>query len=91
MVVCPYCHQETNINANGIFSLLGHEIPIYAIRYHNPNRKMPNGHWAVCIKCSGPLGISKFNNKLYVGFGNLPDCVTQAEKILDRKAAQTIA
>ena len=87
-VICAFCHKPTNLDAAGLFASFGTQVPIEAINYYQPELVIPMGHWVVCPNCTGPLGISKRGNIIHVGFGNLPDSVPNAEKILAKKAAQ---
>jgi len=86
-VICAYCHKPTNLDARGLFDTLGKQNPIEGINYYHPEQIIPLGHWVVCPNCTGPLGVSKRDSVIHVGFGKMPDDVMAAEKTLARKAA----
>jgi len=78
--------NESNLDAAGLFASFGTQVPLESISYYQPKLVIPLGHWCVCPNCTGPLGVSKRDAVIHVGFGRLPDSVEGAEKILAKKA-----
>jgi hypothetical protein len=84
-VICPYCNQETNIDAAGIFNILGKPVPVPGIRYHAPDRRIHHSQWTLCCHCTGPIGLSVSENQLFVAIAAIPEAVLAGEKIMDEK------
>jgi hypothetical protein len=86
-VICPYCHQETNIDAADLFNVLGQPVSIPGIRYHSPNRRIGVRQWAVCNQCTGPFGVILAANQLHIALLGVPTRVLVGEKALQEKEA----
>ena len=83
MVICPHCHEETNIPAQGIFNAIGAGHPLQEYLTHAPI--ILGKQSTICIKCTGNLYIDKKDEVLVISPGSVGSNITDAEEILDRK------
>jgi hypothetical protein len=83
MVICPHCHEETNIPAQGIFNAIGAGHPLQEYLTHAPITLGKQN--TVCIKCTGNFYINKKDGVLVISPGSVGRNILDAEAILDRK------
>lgn len=83
MVICPHCHEETNIPAAGIFNAIGAGHPLQQYLTHAPITL--GKQTTVCINCTGKLYINKKDGVLVISPASVGTDITDAEAILDRK------
>jgi hypothetical protein len=83
MVLCPHCHQETNVDAFGIFHTIGNPHPL--ARWHVVNNVLIRAQVTLCNLCSGYYSVGKRGDKLSVYPQQVPQSILDAEQILARQ------
>ena len=88
LVICPHCHEETNINAAGMYNIIGQPHPYQKQLQHSNILITVNAQTAVCIKCSGRLSIDNTNDALIICPMDIRWSIREAQEISDQKNAR---
>jgi len=89
MVVCPHCHGETNVSAEGMFAIIGAPHPYQDVLQHSEYPVTVGKQAVVCTQCTGILTICKDGQNLVIIPNRMETSVLKAEEILARKEKES--